>query len=218
LEVAQYQTVAGLFTGKGPAWWPVLMRFNAVGALLGAGMALALLQAQEDRQLPGMDTWAQRADALVPALLGAMLCWRAGCLLAGLSIDAYGNPTSLPWGINFGDGIIRHPAPLYEIGFLLFYGWAVREVADENRRALERDGTTWLRAGDVAALFFLGYWVWRFTADFGKPPHYSPTLYTELMRAQAPLVLGITATQWACLVGIGLALPKWWRIVRALVR
>ena len=33
--------------------------------------------------------------------------------------NTYGTPTSLPWAINFGDGIPRHPTQLYEVAFLL---------------------------------------------------------------------------------------------------
>jgi hypothetical protein len=35
-----------------------------------------------------------------------------GCFLTGLSDRTYGTPTPLPWGIDFGDGIPRHPPAL----------------------------------------------------------------------------------------------------------
>jgi len=54
---------------------------------------------------------------------------RIGCYLAGLDDFTYGTPTSLPWGHDFGDGILRHPVQLYEsfamAAFAAFYVAAV---------------------------------------------------------------------------------------------
>ncbi len=43
---------------------------------------------------------------------------RLGCFFAGLDDHTYGTPTSLPWGVDFGDGIARHPVQLYESGIM----------------------------------------------------------------------------------------------------
>jgi prolipoprotein diacylglyceryltransferase len=54
---------------------------------------------------------------------------RIGCFLAGLDDFTYGTPTGLPWGHDFGDGILRHPVQLYEsfamAAFAVFYVAAV---------------------------------------------------------------------------------------------
>lgn len=55
----------------------------------------------------------------VPLALGIAI-GRIGCFLTGLFDNTYGTPSTLPWAINFGDGIPRHPTQLYEIAFLLF--------------------------------------------------------------------------------------------------
>ena len=39
---------------------------------------------------------------------------RWGCLFAGLPDRTYGTPTGLPWGVDLGDGIPRHPVQVYE--------------------------------------------------------------------------------------------------------
>jgi prolipoprotein diacylglyceryltransferase len=39
---------------------------------------------------------------------------RLGCFFAGLPDYTYGTPTSLPWAVDLGDGIGRHPVQLYE--------------------------------------------------------------------------------------------------------
>ncbi len=55
---------------------------------------------------------------------------RIGCFLAGLEDFTHGTPTSLPWGHDFGDGILRHPVQLYEsaamAGFAIVYLLRVR--------------------------------------------------------------------------------------------
>ncbi len=54
----------------------------------------------------------------IPLALGIAI-GRIGCFLTGLSDNTYGTPTNLPWAINFGDNLPRHPTQLYEIIFLL---------------------------------------------------------------------------------------------------
>ena len=43
--------------------------------------------------------------------IGRLGCFHAGC--------CHGVPTSLPWGVDFGDGLARHPTQLYESAFHL---------------------------------------------------------------------------------------------------
>lgn len=47
-------------------------------------------------------------------LVVAISIGRIGCFNAGLPDFTYGIPTGLPWGVNFGDNIPRHPVQLYE--------------------------------------------------------------------------------------------------------
>src|SRR5205807_8268906 len=54
----------------------------------------------------------------IPLAVGIAI-GRVGCFLTGLPDGTHGVPTSLPWGYDYGDGIRRHPAQLYEIGFLV---------------------------------------------------------------------------------------------------
>ena len=50
----------------------------------------------------------------VPSLIVLIVVGRIGCFLAGLPDFTYGTSTTLPWGVDFGDGIARHPVQLYE--------------------------------------------------------------------------------------------------------
>jgi phosphatidylglycerol---prolipoprotein diacylglyceryl transferase len=85
---------------------------------------------------------------------------RWGCLFAGLPDETYGIPTSLPWGVDLGDGVTRHPVQLYEslamLGFLAVY------LAALARRAAWTEGRAFY-------LFVLFYAVQRFAWEFLKP-------------------------------------------------
>lgn len=50
----------------------------------------------------------------VPGLIMLIVVGRVGCFLVGLPDFTYGTETSLPWGVDFGDGVQRHPVQLYE--------------------------------------------------------------------------------------------------------
>lgn len=66
---------------------------------------------------------------VVPLAVGIAV-GRWGCFFAGLPDYTFGLPTRLPWGVDFGDGIPRHPVQLYEsiamLVFLTIYLAAIR--------------------------------------------------------------------------------------------
>lgn len=57
----------------------------------------------------------------VPGLIVLIAVGRIGCFLSGLADFTYGIETSLPWGIDFGDGLKRHPVQLYETCVMLVF-------------------------------------------------------------------------------------------------
>jgi len=85
---------------------------------------------------------------------------RLGCLFAGLPDETYGTPTGLPWAVDLGDGVPRHPVQLYEslamLGFLAVYLAALR-----RRAAWTRDRAFYL--------FIFFYAAQRFAWEFLKP-------------------------------------------------
>jgi phosphatidylglycerol---prolipoprotein diacylglyceryl transferase len=87
---------------------------------------------------------------------------RIGCYLAGLDDFTYGTPTTLPWGHDFGDGVLRHPVQLYEsatmAAFAAFYVVAVR-----GRDPFVIENGFYLAAGFYAAQRF----VWEFFKPYG---------------------------------------------------
>ena len=66
-------------------------------------------------------------DLFVFPLLLGMIIGRLGCFSAGIEEETYGLPSRLPWAMDLGDGILRHPVTLYEIIFLLLL-WIVLAI------------------------------------------------------------------------------------------
>src|SRR5580700_3797604 len=83
-----------------------------VGGLMGGTMAVEF----EKRRL-GITARAGDLFA-IPIALGIAV-GRIGCFLGGIADHTWGKPSTLPWAVDFGDGIPRHPTQLYEIVFLL---------------------------------------------------------------------------------------------------
>lgn len=50
---------------------------------------------------------------VLPICIG-IIVGRFGCFFAGIPDFTYGIPTSVPWAVDLGDGIGRHPVQLYE--------------------------------------------------------------------------------------------------------
>jgi phosphatidylglycerol:prolipoprotein diacylglycerol transferase len=148
----------------------------------------------------------------IPLALGIAI-GRIGCFLTGLSDNTYGTPTTLPWAIDFGDGIPRHPTQLYEIAFLLILipilykivilsGTVILSGAEVSRSeasaeskdplhhssapAPARSSLNRFLPGDAFKLFMVAYLSFRFLCDFIKP-------YPRIF-------LGLGGIQWACLL------------------
>lgn len=157
---------AALFANADPRTF--LAGKTIVGGLLGglAGVELTKLALGERRST---------GDLLVLPLCLGMSIGRVGCFLAGLADHTVGVATSLPWGVDFGDGIPRHPTQLYEIGVLaMIAAWA-------SRRTPVRDG-------DLFKGFLLLYLVWRVVIDFWKP---EPRVYAGLSAIQLAALIAI---------------------------
>jgi len=91
---------------------------------------------------------------------------RLGCFFAGLPDYTYGTPTTLPWAIDFGDGIPRHPVQLYEsTAMALFLTLYLREIARGN--ALFRSQGFYLFVGWYACQRFAWEFLKPYPAIFG---------------------------------------------------
>lgn len=136
-------------------------------------------------------------DAWVPALTVGLVLGRLGCQLSGLWDQTSGVATSLPWAWDYGDGVGRHPVALYEVLLVLALWASVRG------RWLASPGATF-------AAFMAGYCALRFGLEFLKPP-FGPTAGDTLPVAR---VAGLTAIQWAAVLGLGAYAALWRHRVR----
>ncbi|HET6249777.1 MAG TPA: prolipoprotein diacylglyceryl transferase family protein [Tepidisphaeraceae bacterium] len=158
-----------------PDYWPhrydpaiILGGKTIVGGLLGgwAGVEIAkrILRVRHST-----------GDAFVFPLIFGMAVGRIGCFLTGVADHTHGNPSRLPWAVNEGDGIPRHPTQLYDIVFLCILATVLAIWMRKPRRN-----------GLLFRLFLLGYMLWRFGVEFIKPR------YTYF---------GLSAIQMACALG-----------------
>lgn len=141
-----------------------------VGGLLGgwAGVELAKKICHVVRSTGDAFVW--------PLALGTAI-GRVGCFLTGLSDRTYGVATSLPWGVDFGDGIRRHPTQLYESLFVLALATALTVASRRHP----------LPIGSRFRLYFSGYFAFRFAIEFLKPRE---TLLFSLSAIQITSLLG----------------------------
>ncbi len=159
------------------------------GKTIVGGLLVGWIGVEVTKKLSGIQS--RTGDLFAVPLCVGIAVGRIGCFLAGLADDTYGNPTQLPWGVDFGDGIARHPTQLYEIVFLGVLAIALARIA---RRPHEN--------GLLFRVFLGAYLAWRLVVDFLKPE---------------PLVHGMSWIQWAC--GIGLTwLFMTWRGEREVTR
>lgn len=147
---------------------------SIVGGLLGG-----LIGVEIAKKLTGQAR--STGDAMVLPIAVGLAIGRVGCFLAGLHDDTYGLPTTLPWGVDFGDGVARHPTQLYEIAVVLPLGLAL------HRARLPVPGLAF-------KLFLSSYLLWRFGVEFLKPV---PVAYP----------LGLSGIQWTCLVALAAYTP-----------
>lgn len=149
-----------------PAAW--LGGKTIVGGLLGGVIGV---EWAKKRSGVGVST----GDDLTVPLAAGMAIGRVGCFLTGLSDDTEGVATRLPWGVDFGDGVRRHPTSLYECAFLLLVAF----VLSRRRPAVE---------GDRFKAFMVLYLAWRLAVDFLKP---YPRPFLGLGAIQVAAVLGL---------------------------
>lgn len=123
-----------------------------LGGLLGGLFAIELMKkAIGEKHSSG--------DLITYPLILGMIIGRVGCFSAGVYEETYGLPSSLPWAMDLGDGLLRHPVTLYEIVYLT--GMWVLLVQLEKRYVLTE--------GSRFKIFMISYCLFRFLLDFIKP-------------------------------------------------
>ncbi|RUT35513.1 diacylglyceryl transferase [Paenibacillus zeisoli] len=157
-------------------WEALLGGKTIVGGLLGGLFGVELA-----KKLVGI-TRSTGDDFAFPLLI-AIAIGRIGCFLTGLDDHTHGIPTDWITGFDYGDGILRHPTQLYEIGFLSLYVltlYLIKKVRSAQNRPLPD--------GSLYQWSMLGYLFFRFWVDFIKP---TPHLYLGLNNIQVACLLGM---------------------------
>jgi len=149
----------------------------AVGAVLGAWLAGTLntglfapshsVAGALAGGIAGVEGWKWRhgvrrstgASFVLPFCTG-LVVGRFGCLFAGLADKTYGVATGLPWAVDLGDGIGRHPVQVYEA--LAMAGFAAVFLRARLR------GAHWPEAHGFHAMVIF-YGAQRFAWEFLKP-------------------------------------------------
>ncbi len=206
------------------AWPAILSGRSILGGLLGGALGV-----QGMKRLLGVTGQKGWGDLLVLPLTAGLALGRWGCFLRGC---CYGRPTCLPWGVDFGDGIGRHPTQLYESLWLtalfgMFCYLRRRPAAPGARWRLfmllyfgSRLGWESLRAGPGTiggltgfqwlALAVTLYYAWQLFR-LSKYGRLYPMHTQELIKArQALLGAGWVVAVQAVFMGGGLGLERLW--------
>lgn len=126
---------------------------SVAGALAGAIVAVELYKLVRGiRQSTGI--------VFVGPFAAGVAVGRWGCLFAGLPDQTFGAPSSLPWAVDLGDGIARHPVQVYEsLSIALFFAAFVLGLRVRADWAM-RHGFYWMA---------IVYGAQRFAWEFLKP-------------------------------------------------
>lgn len=155
------------------------------GKTIVGGLVGGLIAVESVKRLRGIRV--ATGDLLALPLVLGIAIGRIGCFLSGLEDQSYGIATGLPWGVDFGDGIARHPTQLYEVVVLASLGALL----------IVRAGMT-ASVGDRFKLFMVVYLGFRLLVEFIKP----------VVRLG-----GLSAIQWVCLALVAYYAPHVPRIV-----
>ncbi|MDF2432035.1 MAG: phosphatidylglycerol---prolipoprotein diacylglyceryl transferase [Mucilaginibacter sp.] len=160
---------------------PTLLRHFSLIYFMGnktivGGMLGGLIGVELTKKKIGVK--ASSGDLMVYPLILAMIIGRIGCFLGGLKDGTYGVASNLPWAINFGDGIPRHPTNLYEILFWLLL-WLVLILTERRHQFTD---------GSKFKIFLAGYLTFRLLVEFIKPDYI--------------ILFGLSVIQLVCIAGI----------------
>ena len=95
---------------------------------------------------------------VLPIILGIFI-GRIGCFLSGINEFTYGKVTTSVFGMDLGDGLLRHPTSLYELVFLVVLFFSLQWIRNNSN----------LKNGELFKIFMLLYFGFRFFVEFLKP-------------------------------------------------
>ena len=147
------------------------------GAILGGWAGIELVKRR-------LQLGTQTGEFFVYPLAVGTAIARLGCFATGLEDQTHGLATGRPWGVDFGDGVARHPTQLYEVAFVLLLAVGLHRCA--QRRGWEH--------GLLFRHYVTGYLTFRLAVEFLKP--------------REVWLPGLSVTQVICAVAVAWL---WWR-------
>ena len=194
LTLALAAFVGGTISAKLPFVWDASASFwdwtawAADGKTITTGLVGAYLSVEVVKLLLGIR--AKTGDGIAIPLAAALAVGRWGCFVNGCCA---GEPTTLPWCVDFGDGICRHPTQVYES---LFHAvWLVILI-----RLNQRDLFRYQRL----KLYLLAYCAFRFAIEF--------------IRIEEPWLGGLTYYQVVVVLFAAFLVGQWFLDARRLRR
>ncbi len=113
-----------------------------IGGTIGAVITKKILGIKE-----------KRGNLFAPAIAMGVAIGRLGCFFRGC---CYGEETFLPWGVNFGDGVLRHPTQIYESLFMLVMFFYLEKVKNKDN----------IKPGQLFKQLMTAYFIFRFLIEF----------------------------------------------------
>jgi phosphatidylglycerol---prolipoprotein diacylglyceryl transferase len=132
-----------------------------IGGYIGANLA---------KKYTGIKS--RKGNLFAPGIALGVAIGRIGCFLSGC---CYGKECNLPWGVDFGDKISRHPTQLYESIFML--GMFIWLQFIKNKKTLQ--------PGQLFTNLMLAYFSFRF--------------FIEFIRDEKIALIGFTYFQFICI-------------------
>ncbi len=157
--------------------WPALLSGRTiVGGFIGGTIGVMVTK----RLLKITD---KRGNFFAPGIALGVAIGRIGCFLRGC---CYGKPTTLPWGVDFGDHIARHPTQLYESLFMLIMFGMIQHWKKRPN----------LRPGQLFNWLMIAYFIYRFFVEFIKVEPVSYGGLTVFQYISVLVLLYLTRTTW----------------------
>ena len=143
-----------------------------VGGLLGGMVGVEIAK-------KAMGIEQRTGDVLLLPIAVGMSFGRVGCFLSGLDDATFGIETILPWGVDFGDGVSRHPTQIYEIIAIWAIVLAIRIRSEASP----------VPSGWQFRTFMVCYLTWRLFVDWIKPSDWEFLLLTPI---QISCIIGLS--------------------------
>lgn len=148
---------------------------SIVGGLIGGMIGIAITKRILHIKL-------KLGNVIAPAVAIGMVFGRLGCFFAGC---CYGIETHAGWGIDFGDGLLRYPTQLFEVGFHLIAFIVLLILRDRVKTP-----------GILFRVYMIAYFSFRFMIEFIRvnPAVWLGLSIYQILSALALLYLIVTLT------------------------